>query len=380
MGEGVVKDACRGVVHLGEPVDAGGAEPVGECVDGLDEPVCDVATRATAWRGRGLQVAGGVRGPSPSRTGWRVSPHSASLACLRRGRRPVRQASPNLGVDHVKIKSPSAASGHPTSRTAALDLGQHGNGCSVRLVRTIARCESWVPLSSCAQRAVARRAATTRGAERRSGGSATTHLRCVVRREARCQRLGPSPGGGPERGRDRCCSGDVVVLCLPAGTAPEVAESGFGVCGSWSRMRHHRAAAGWSSGRGPAAAADRRRWVAWKPARLRLVSLSSSSGRNGSAVALGAALASSCRHCRSVRVSAASSCPSSCCCQTRAAQPSWGWPGRSQVAWVDLDGGAPHLHVGDQLGRHQGVRLGCPGRRFTFGAEADLVGELSHQL
>ena len=133
MGEGVVKGACRGVVHLGEPVDAGGAEPVGECVDGLDEPVCDVATRATAWRGRGLQVAGGVRGPSPSRTGWRVSPHSASLACLRRGRRPVRQASPNLGVDHVKIKSPSAASGHPTSRTAALDLGQHGNGCSVRL-------------------------------------------------------------------------------------------------------------------------------------------------------------------------------------------------------------------------------------------------------
>ena len=27
MGEGVVKGACRGVVHLGEPVDAGGAEP-----------------------------------------------------------------------------------------------------------------------------------------------------------------------------------------------------------------------------------------------------------------------------------------------------------------------------------------------------------------
>ena len=43
MGEGVVKGACRGVVLLGEPVDAGGAEPVGECVDGHDEPVCDVA-------------------------------------------------------------------------------------------------------------------------------------------------------------------------------------------------------------------------------------------------------------------------------------------------------------------------------------------------
>ena len=46
---------------------------------------------------------------------------------------PGSTGLPNLGVDHVKIKSPSAASGHPTSRTAALDLGQHGNGCSVRL-------------------------------------------------------------------------------------------------------------------------------------------------------------------------------------------------------------------------------------------------------
>ena len=27
MGEGVAKGACRGVVHLGEPVDAGSAEP-----------------------------------------------------------------------------------------------------------------------------------------------------------------------------------------------------------------------------------------------------------------------------------------------------------------------------------------------------------------
>ena len=33
---------CRGVVFLGEPVDAGGAEPVGECVDSFDELVCDV--------------------------------------------------------------------------------------------------------------------------------------------------------------------------------------------------------------------------------------------------------------------------------------------------------------------------------------------------
>jgi hypothetical protein len=43
MGEGVVEGACRGVVLLGEPVDAGGAEPVGDCVDGRDEPVCDIS-------------------------------------------------------------------------------------------------------------------------------------------------------------------------------------------------------------------------------------------------------------------------------------------------------------------------------------------------
>ena len=28
-----------------EPVDAGGAEPIGECVDGLDEQACDVPPR-----------------------------------------------------------------------------------------------------------------------------------------------------------------------------------------------------------------------------------------------------------------------------------------------------------------------------------------------
>jgi hypothetical protein len=42
-------------------------------------------------------------------------------------------------------------------------------------------------------------------------------------------------------------------------------------------MRHHRAAAGWSSASGPAAAADRSRCVASKPARVRLFGLSSSS-------------------------------------------------------------------------------------------------------
>ena len=39
-------------------------------------------------------------------------------------------------------------------------------------------------------------------------------------------------------------------------------------------MRHQRAAAGWSSGSGPAAAADRTSWVVSKPARERLLSLS----------------------------------------------------------------------------------------------------------
>ena len=57
-----------------------------------------------------------------------------------------------------------------------------------------------------------------------------------------------------------------------------------------------------------------------------------------------------------------------------------GWPGGSQVARVDLGGGAPHLYVGDQLGRHGSVWLGRPGRRFTCGVEADLVGELSDQV
>lgn len=57
-----------------------------------------------------------------------------------------------------------------------------------------------------------------------------------------------------------------------------------------------------------------------------------------------------------------------------------GWPGGSQVARVDLVGGAPHLQVGDQLGRNRGVRLGRPGRPFSCGVAADLVGELSNKL
>jgi hypothetical protein len=109
---------------------------------------------------------------------------------------------------------------------------------------------------------------------------------------SRFQRLGPNAGGGAERGLGACRSCEVVVVRLVAVAAPRLAGSWFGVCGSRSRMRHQSAAAGWSSGRGPAAAANRTRSVASKPARVRLLSLSSSSGRNGSAVALGASVAS----------------------------------------------------------------------------------------
>jgi hypothetical protein len=56
-----------------------------------------------------------------------------------------------------------------------------------------------------------------------------------------------------------------------------------------------------------------------------------------------------------------------------------GWPSWSEVVGVDLVSGAPHVHVCDQLGRHVSVSLG-PGRRFTLGVAADLVGELSNKL
>jgi hypothetical protein len=63
MGEGVVQGACRRVVLLGKPVDAGGAEPVSERVDGLDEPVCDVPAAPRLGDVEVFQVAGRVRGP-----------------------------------------------------------------------------------------------------------------------------------------------------------------------------------------------------------------------------------------------------------------------------------------------------------------------------
>jgi hypothetical protein len=47
-----------------------------------------------------------------------------------------------------------------------------------------------------------------------------------------------------------------------------------------------------------------------------------------------------------------------------------------QLANINPGGRPPHSNVGDQLGRHVSVWLGSPGQRFSFGVEADLVGEL----
>src|SRR5215213_4965466 len=87
----------------------------------------------------------------------------------------------------------------------------------------------------------------------------------VVGPAVRFQRLGPNADGDIDRGTGGCWSNGLVVVRLVARIASGVAGSWFGVSGSWSRMRHHSAAAEWSSGKGPAAAADRRRWVASKP-------------------------------------------------------------------------------------------------------------------
>ena len=144
-------------------------------------------------------------------------------------------------------------------------------------------------------------------------------------------------------------------------------------------MRHQRAAAGWSSGRGPAAAAVRTTWAASRPARARLRSLSASSGRNGSG-----RIGDFCSE-QSPQVPVRAGIgggeslvelllPDSACVAVL------GWPCRSQVAGIKLDGGAPHLHVGDQLGRQWSLQLGRPGWQFSGSVEADLVGELSDKM
>jgi hypothetical protein len=59
-----------------------------------------------------------------------------------------------------------------------------------------------------------------------------------------------------------------------------------------------------------------------------------------------------------------------------------GCSGGSQVAGLDLGGGALDLYVGDQLGRQDSMGPGRHpgGRCFGRGVAADLVGQLSNQL
>ena len=57
-----------------------------------------------------------------------------------------------------------------------------------------------------------------------------------------------------------------------------------------------------------------------------------------------------------------------------------GWPGGPQVAGVDLGGGAPHLQVGDQLGRKESTPTAAQADASPVVVAADLVGELSNKL
>ena len=57
------------------------AEPVGECVDGLDEPACDVAAAPRLGGVEVLQVAGRVRGPRGGMQAQVRQPGQADLTC-----------------------------------------------------------------------------------------------------------------------------------------------------------------------------------------------------------------------------------------------------------------------------------------------------------
>ena len=104
--------------------------------------------------------------------------------------------------------------------------------------------------------------------DRRTCGWTTRRLYAC--RESGFSGWAPSRGAVPDVAWVAAGSRDVVVVRLVGGTASGVPGFWFGVWGSWSRMRHQRAAAGWSSGRGPAAAAERTSRVASKPALVRL--------------------------------------------------------------------------------------------------------------
>src|SRR5215212_4486284 len=108
-------------------------------------------------------------------------------------------------------------------------------------------------------------------------------------------------------------------------------------------MRHQRAAAGWSSGRGPAAAANRTSRVASKPARVSLFNLSTSSGIKGPPWRGGLLWQ------QVAAIAGLRRCQWRVACRIAVARlggvAELGWPGGSQVAGVDMGGGAPHLHL-----------------------------------
>ena len=111
MSEGVVQRACRGVVLLSKPVDAGKAEPVGKCIDGPDEPACNVAAAPRLGDIEVFQIAGWVRGPGGGMEDQAREPGQVTLlfgdeAVHRRGR--VAQRRPgslgNLRGEHGPVE------------------------------------------------------------------------------------------------------------------------------------------------------------------------------------------------------------------------------------------------------------------------------------
>jgi hypothetical protein len=137
----------------------------------------------------------------------------------------------------------------------------------------------------------ASRAARTRGAGRRRaeplitirrfGNRSPIHALGVVM-------VGRRGSAARARRRRRCTAeqgrgwfSDAVVMRLVVATAMAVTASRFDVgWGSWSRMRHQRATAGWSSDSSAAAAADRTS-RAVKPAVVRFVNLSATPAAMG---------------------------------------------------------------------------------------------------
>jgi hypothetical protein len=168
--------------------------------------------------------------------------------------------------------------------------------------------------------------------------------------DLRVQRLGPNAGGGADRGTGRCWSREVGVVRVVAGMASWVAGSWVGVGGSWSRMRHQRAAAG-----------DRRVGVLRRPPPNEEGGVEAGPGEVGQPLLeIGQEW---------VCGGAGGFCgeqppPSLICVGVREScvesllgdsggVAELGWPGGSQVGGVDLGCSAPNLYIGHQLGRHE---------------------------